>query len=81
MPGTMPVDPAVSMDDPRSVFDTPEAVLESALSGDEKHAILMRWLEDEKALLRASSEGMAGGEQPMVQRVESALEKVESKRI
>jgi hypothetical protein len=80
MSGSKPVDPAVSMDDPRSVFGTPDTVLDSALSNDEKHAILMRWLEDEKALLRASSEGMSGGEQPMVQRVEQALETVESER-
>jgi len=78
--GSKPVDPAVSKDDPRSVFETPDAVLDTALSNDEKHAILLRWLEDEKALLRASSEGMAGGEQPMVQRVEQALETIESER-
>lgn len=80
MPANKPVDPAVSMNDPRSIFDTPDAVLKSALSADEKHSVLMDWLEDEKALLRAASEGMAGGERPMVQRVERALEQLESQR-
>lgn len=80
MSGRKSVDTAVAMEDPRSVFDTPETVLDSALSSDEKHAILVRWMEDEKALLRASSEGMVGGETPMVQHVERALEKLENER-
>ncbi|MFN3225062.1 MAG: hypothetical protein ACE360_02285 [Hyphomicrobiales bacterium] len=75
-----PIDPAVSMDDPRAVFETPEAVLESALSADEKHAILTKWKEDEEALIRAASEGMAGGETSMVGRVEKALDQIESER-
>jgi hypothetical protein len=75
-----PVDPAVSMDDPRSVFETPEAVLESALSADEKHAILTKWKEDEQALARAATEGMAGGETSMLRRVEKALDQIESQR-
>ena len=75
-----PIDPAVSMDDPRAVFETPEAVLESALNADEKHAILTKWKEDEEALIRAASEGMAGGETSMVGRVEKALDQIESER-
>ncbi|MBO6674845.1 MAG: hypothetical protein JJ908_02100 [Rhizobiales bacterium] len=75
-----PIDPAVSMDDPRSVFETPDAVLESALSADEKYAILTKWKEDEEALARAASEGMAGGENSMVRRVEKAIDQIERER-
>jgi spore coat polysaccharide biosynthesis protein SpsF (cytidylyltransferase family) len=81
MAQSKPVDPAVSMDDPRAVFKTPQAVLESALSTDEKHAILTSWKEDEAALVRAASEGgMVGGENDILPRVEKALDQIESER-
>ena len=45
--------------DPASVFHTPKDVLRAdGLSIEDKKAILIRWVEDAEALLRATEEGM-----------------------
>lgn len=70
----------VSMDDmlndPRAHFKHPDAVVASTeLDAEMKGKILRRWEEDERALIRAGSEApMTGGEQPMLNEVEKALD-------
>lgn len=60
----MAADPRADLDralqDPQSVFDTPEAVLASDLSRDDKLAVLRRWENDARELSVATEENMAG---------------------
>ena len=56
-------------------YKTPTEVLtDDSLSKDQKIEILKQWCEDEEALLRASGEGLEGGERPNLQQVRKALE-------
>ena len=63
-------------DHPEVRFGTPERLLAADLGADEKREILERWRDEENALVRASTEGMQGGEQPMLARVQRALERL-----
>ncbi len=59
---------------PARRFRHPMDVVEaSAISADEKLAILEAWQMDERALQRAEDEGMSGGEHAHLQRVQEAL--------
>lgn len=65
--------------DPRGHFSVPEAILDNAeLSRDQKLELLRQWEEDENALIRAGSESpMTDGEEPMLGRVEDAIQRLE----
>jgi len=64
--------------DPRSVFNEPAEVLACAdLDAARKRQILERWRHDALELQTADDEGMGGGEQPMMQRVNDALVELE----
>jgi hypothetical protein len=58
--------PAKSFDQPMDVAKTP------ILSEAEKQKALEEWETDEKALQRASEEGMAGGTPPRLDEVKQA---------
>ncbi len=62
---------------PAKRFGHPMDVVEaSAISADEKLAILAAWEMDERALQRAEDEGMSGGEHAHLQRVQEALRRM-----
>ena len=66
---------------PDQVFETPDKVVENEqLSQDEKRKVLTAWRDNEKQLMRASSEGMAGGERPHLQLIDDALARIEKPR-
>ena len=65
-----------ALTDPRSAYPSPEYLAKSDLSHAQKIRLLERWKSDEEALLRAAGEGMSGGEQPMIVRVDRALEEL-----
>ncbi|MEX2617054.1 MAG: hypothetical protein WD767_13240 [Alphaproteobacteria bacterium] len=61
--------------DPRTEFGTPEAVLNDAsLSNGQKIEILRGWEYDAVEESVAQEEGMIGGDPPMIQRVQQALD-------
>lgn len=63
---------------PEMVFDTPDQVVENEqLSPTEKRKVLEAWRDNEVQLLRASGEGMAGGERPHLPLLDKALERLE----
>lgn len=65
--------------DPSPIFGTPEAVLtHPALDDRQRREILERWKLDAVRLADSANENMAGGEEPMLQRVNDAL--LEAKR-
>ncbi|GJL96255.1 MAG: hypothetical protein DHS20C06_00720 [Hyphobacterium sp.] len=58
-------------------YKTPsELVSDENLSKDEKIEMLEHWREDEKALKRATEEGMHGGVRPELKLVQKALEEL-----
>src|SRR3954453_10687748 len=64
--------------DPRAVFSEPREVLTAqGLSADQKRAILDSWRQDALRLSASEGENMAGGEEPMLQRVCDALHELE----
>lgn len=63
-----------ALQDPKSVYDTPEQVLaDPRLDREGKRLILETWRQDAEALLRAEGEAMTGGEPNMLGRVDAAL--------
>jgi len=56
-------------------YNTPEdLMLDKSLSDKEKIDMLKKWRDDEKSLLRASSEGMQGDDRPdILKQVKKAL--------
>jgi hypothetical protein len=65
------------MRDPRCVFSEPQDVVaHPQLSREQKLAILRRWEQDALRLSASESEGMGGGEESMLGRVESAIQAV-----
>lgn len=63
-----------ALTNPGDMFDDPAAVLvHDALDGDQKRAILERWLYDARELAVAEEEGMGGGESPLIERILAAL--------
>lgn len=66
-----------ALDDPESVYGTPERVLtDPRLDREGKRAILKAWERDARALARAADEAMSGGEENMLDRVLEALRAV-----
>lgn len=51
-----------------------DVMIDKSINQDEKIKILESWCEDEEGLIRASAEGMAGGEQPHLKQAKEALE-------
>lgn len=73
-----PIDFDHALSDPRSVFAEPADVLACAeLDAARKRQVLERWHHDALELQTAEGEGMGGGEQPMMQRVNDALAELE----
>ena len=63
---------------PERTFETPDQVVENEqLSLHEKRKVLQTWRDNEVQLLRASGEGMAGGERPHLPLIEKALARLE----
>lgn len=63
---------------PEMAFETPDQVVENEqLSLTEKRKILEAWRDNEVQLLRASGEGMAGGERPNLPLLDKALARIE----
>jgi CBS domain-containing protein len=70
-------DYGAAIDDPKGVFGDPEKVLaDPRLDREGKRAILTRWEQDARELAVAEEEGMAGGEQNMLAKVQRALRAV-----
>ena len=65
------------MRDPRAFFSEPrDVVAHPQLSREQKLAILREWEQDALRLSASESEGMGGGEESMLGRVESAIQTV-----
>ncbi len=65
-------DPTTFFAEPQDVVDHPQ------LSREHKLRILRRWKQDALRLSASESEGMGGGEESMLGRVESAIRAVEA---
>jgi hypothetical protein len=73
--GTPPFSVDEALRHPRSYFAEPKDVLaHPQLSRDEKLTILRQWEQDALRLSTAESEGMGGGEENMIGRVEEAIQ-------
>lgn len=60
--------------DPTTLYATPEALAkDDALSLERRRALLEQWALDARAQVRATSENMDGGPEPMLDRVLRAL--------
>jgi len=56
------------------IYGTPEKLAaDSSLSNDEKVRLLQCWHDDEEALIRASAEGLSGGQPSQLQEVLEVL--------
>jgi hypothetical protein len=63
---------------PSSEFKHPmDVVAANDIAADEKLAILRAWEADERALQRAETEGMGGGEHAHLHKVQEALARLE----
>jgi hypothetical protein len=66
---------------PQQAFDTPMEVVNAPhLPDHKKEKALETWEEDERALQRASEEGMTGGERPRLHEVKKAQQRLEEKK-
>jgi DNA-directed RNA polymerase specialized sigma24 family protein/CheY-like chemotaxis protein len=73
VPTAAAIETAAAVPNPRSSFDSPEALLADAeLGDDQKHALLTDWDAELDARLNAESEGM-GASDPMTARTEARL--------
>ena len=71
-PSSIDVEKALS--DPRAVFAEPcDVVARPELSRDIKLAILREWEQDAQEMSRSEAEGMGGGADSMLGRVELAI--------
>ncbi len=58
-----------------SPYETPKDLLaDRSISNKEKIRLLKIWQKDEEALIRASSEGLSGGEDNQLKAVQNALD-------
>jgi hypothetical protein len=65
------------MRDPRAYFSEPQDVVaHPKLSREQKLGILRQWEQDALRLSASEAEGMGGGEESMLGRVESAIQAV-----
>jgi hypothetical protein len=72
--GPYEIDVSRALRNPRSLFEEPIDVVAIAdLTREDKLAILRAWEEDARSLSRSESEGMCGGEESMLGRVEHAI--------
>ena len=75
-----PVKPGEAVHNPQKAFDSPMDVAETpALPREAKEKAVQTWEADEKALQRASDEGMTGGVPPRLQEVKKAQRKLKSR--
>jgi hypothetical protein len=75
--GTSQVDFEAALQDPKAFFAEPQDVADHPqLSRDDKLAILRQWEQDALRLSASESEGMGGGEENMLGRVERAIQRV-----
>jgi len=75
--GTAQVDFEAALQDPKAFFSEPRDVVDHPeLSRERKLAILRRWEQDALRLSASESEGMGGGEENMLGRVERAIQMV-----
>ena len=66
-----------ALEDPKSVYDTPEQVLaDPRLDRHGKREILNTWRQDAELMLKAEEEAMTGGEPNMLRRVKLALDRL-----
>ena len=73
--GTPPFSVDAVLRNPRSYFAEPkDVVAHPQLSRDAKLTILREWEQDALRLSTAESEGMGGGEENMLGRVEEAIQ-------
>jgi hypothetical protein len=71
---TSQLDVAEVLRDPKAFFSEPQdVVVHPHLSREDKLAILRRWEADALRLSASESEGMGGGEESMLGRVETAI--------
>jgi hypothetical protein len=71
---TKTIDFTAALDSPTSFFAEPQDVVtHPKLSREQKLAILRRWEQDALRLSTSEAEGMGGGEESMLGRVETAL--------
>jgi len=78
--GTSHVDFEAALQEPQAFFAEPQEVADHPqLSREQKLAILRRWEQDAIRLSASESEGMGGGEENMLGRVERALLTVREK--
>ena len=69
-----PTDVDKALRDPRSAFAEPSEVAADAdLSREFKLAILREWEQDARSMSRSEGEGMVGGAESMLGRVELAI--------
>lgn len=74
---TSKIDIEAALRDPTACFREPQEVAEHPqLSREDKLAILRRWEHDALRLSASEGEGMAGGEEAMLGRVELAIQAV-----
>ena len=72
---TSHVDIEAALSDPKAFFAEPQDVVaHPQLSKEEKLAILRQWQQDALRLSASESEGMGGGEENMLGRVERAIQ-------
>jgi hypothetical protein len=72
--GSAKIDVNLALRNPRCFFEEPIDVMANAqLARDDKLAILRAWEEDARSLSRSEAEGMGGGEESMLGRVEHAI--------
>ena len=73
--GTPHIDFEEARHDPKAFFAEPQDVVaHPQLSREHKLAILRRWEQDALRLSASESEGMGGGEENMLGRVERAIQ-------
>lgn len=67
-----------ALQDPASVFDSPDDVVrDTTLSDNDKAQILRRWEYDALELAVAEEENMAGDQSDQLERVHAALNKIQ----
>ena len=72
--GPSEIDVSRALRNPKSLFEEPtDVVANPQLAREDKLAILRAWEEDARSLSRSESEGMGGGEESMLGRVEHAI--------
>lgn len=65
--------------DPEKFYSDPADISkDTRWSDQEKRDLLLAWEENEKALMRADSEGLEGGERPQLRLVALELEKLDA---